>query len=181
MMTFYSILGVSSHLFLYLRQEGFEAAKAAQSIGLLFTMGLVGKFAFGFLADHLRPNLVFQLNLAVMLVGSLFLASGGGENLYYFLAFFGLGWGGLYTMLQVLTVEQFGLRAAGKILGTITVLDAIGGGLGPWITGVLFDKYGNYDIAFSVVAVLVGVSFVSSIAFLRSKPREAILQESTAT
>jgi len=42
-------------------------------------------------------------------------------------AIFGLGWGGLYTMLQLTCMDSFGTRAGGKILGTITVLDAIGG------------------------------------------------------
>jgi MFS family permease len=77
-----------------------------------------------------------------------------------FVILFGFGWGGLYTLLQLLTMDSFGLKAGGKILGTITVLDALGGGLGPWVSGVLFDKTGNYQASFLVVSGLITIALL---------------------
>jgi len=78
------------------------------------------------------------------------------------LAVIGIGfmWGGFYTLLQLNAVNNFGLKASGKLLGTITVLDAIGGGLGIWLTGVIYDTYGSYDNAFIIFSVLVAISVV---------------------
>jgi sugar phosphate permease len=163
MMTFYCILGVAAHLFLHLRGQGLEPAAAARGISLLFGMGLLGKFSFGWLGDVMDRKTVFILNLGVMLVGSLCLASMRASLFWPFLFFFGFGWGGLYTMLQLLTVDCFGLKAAGKILGMITVLDAIGGGLGPWITGVLFDRTRSYALPFAVVAGLVFLALLAGL------------------
>jgi nitrate/nitrite transporter NarK len=58
-------------------------------------------------------------------------------------------------------VDCFGLKAAGKILGTITLLDAIGGGLGPWVTGVLYDRTGSYAVAFAAVSVLIFLALLA--------------------
>ena len=49
-------------------------------------------------------------------------------------------------------------KRAGKILGTITVLDAIGGGLGIWLTGVLYTRQESYQVAFTIFSVLIVIA-----------------------
>ena len=85
---------------------------------------------------------------------------------------FGLGWGGNYTMLQGLVADVFGARSLGRILGGITVLDATGGALGPWVTGALFDVTQSYQLGFSVIVVLIAASLVA-ILFVRLPERAA--------
>jgi nitrate/nitrite transporter NarK len=74
---------------------------------------------------------------------------------------FGLGWGGVYTLLQLTVMNRFGVRDAGKILGTITVLDAIGGGLGIWLTGVMYDSLGSYSVAFMIFCGLIALALLA--------------------
>ena len=74
----------------------------------------------------------------------------------------GFGWGGLYTMIQLQAVNNFGVSHTGKILGTITMLDAMGGGLGIWLTGVMFDKFGSYQVAFYVFCILMALALIAS-------------------
>jgi MFS family permease len=162
MLTFYCILGAQAHLVLHLRGLGFEPLAAARGLGYLFFMGLIGKFLFGTLADILHRKAVFLGNLAVMFVGSLCLASMSPGLLWPFFVLFGVGWGGIYTLLQLMTVEIFGLKATGKILGTITVLEALGGGLGPWITGVLYHETGSYRSAFGLISGLVLLALIAA-------------------
>ena len=164
MTTFYCILAAQAHLVLHLKGMGWPLEKAASGVGILFTMGLVGKFSIGYLADKLKRRVVFLSNIAIMLVGALLLASMKEAMLWPFILIFGLGWGGLYTMLQLTCMDSFGTRAGGKILGTITVLDAIGGGLGIWITGVLFDRSKSYEGAFILIAALVFLAFLAALA-----------------
>lgn len=164
MTTFYCILAAQAHMVLHLRGMGWPLEKAAAGVGTLFTMGLVGKFLIGYLADKLERRVVFLSNIAIMLLGAVFLASMSEALLWPFILIFGLGWGGLYTMLQLTCMDSFGTRAGGKILGTITVLDAIGGGLGIWITGVLFDRSKSYESAFMLIAALVFLAFLAALA-----------------
>jgi MFS family permease len=162
MTTFYALLSMASHLFLYMRDLGFEPRTAASALGALFGFGMFSKFLFGFLADVLNPKIVFVCNVAVMLVGLLFLASFNPDLVWIGIVITGLGWGGLYTMIQLQAVNNFGVTDAGKILGTITALDALGGGLGIWLTGVMFDAYGNYHVAFYVLAFLIFMALLAS-------------------
>ncbi len=164
--TFYAIMSVVAHLFLYGTDLGFTPQKAGSALSLAFGMALIGKFGFGLLADHWNQKGVFLINLGVMLLGAILLASLDPTLLWPAIALFGLGWGGLYTLLQLLTMNSFGLRAAGKILGTIAVVDAIGGGLGSWVTGLLYDRTGSYQVPFAALAVLV---FLAMLAATRIK------------
>ena len=136
----------------------------------LFGLALIGKFFFGYLADRLNQRVVFLGNLAVMLLGAVLLATVRVEFFWPAVVLFGLGWGGLYTLLQLLTVECFGLKATGKILGTITVLDAIGGGLGIWMTGLLYDKTGSYQVPFTVLVVLIFLAMLAATQVRRHVP-----------
>ena len=162
--TFYAILAIASHLFLHFRGQGLDPATAASGLSTLFGLGLVGKFVFGFLADRLPHKAVFLGNLVVMLVGAVMLAIVDPATMWYAVVLVGLGWGGLYTLLQLLCVESFGLKAVGAVLGTISIVDAIGGGLGIWLTGVMFDQTGSYDLGFGVIAGLVGVALLAAFA-----------------
>ena len=155
MLTFYSVLGISAHLFLYMRDSGFSAADGANALSTFFLSALIGKFVFGFLGDMMDRAKVFWGNYLVMLVGAIALASMQQELIWISVFAFGLGWGGLYTMIQLSAVNAFGLRDAGKILGLITVLDASGGGLGMWLSGVLYDRLGSYDVPFMIFLVLL--------------------------
>jgi sugar phosphate permease len=180
MTTFYCILAAQAHMVLHLKGMGWPIEKAASGVGTLFTMGLVGKFAIGYLADKIERRVVFLTNIAIMLVGALLLASMKEALLWPFILIFGLGWGGLYTMLQLTCMDSFGTRAGGKILGTITVLDAIGGGLGIWITGVLFDRSKSYETAFALIAALVFLAFLAALALQNPQAASKEAAETTA-
>lgn len=162
MTTFYALLSMASHLFLYMRDLGFAPTTAASALGVLFGFGMCSKFLFGFLADTLNSRIVFVSNVAVMLVGLMFLATFNTDLVWVGIVITGFGWGGLYTMIQLQAVNNFGVTDAGKILGTITALDALGGGLGIWLTGVMFDAYGNYHVAFYVLVVLIFLALLAS-------------------
>jgi MFS family permease len=170
--TFFAILGLSGNLFLHASDLGMGPADAARAYFPLFVMGLVGKITAGALADQLPRKAVFGGCLALMLAGTALLATLDKGLLMPALYLFGLGWGGNYTMLQGLVADVFGARSLGRILGGITVLDATGGALGPWVTGALFDASHSYRPAFLVMLALVGVA-LAAILLVRLPERAA--------
>jgi nitrate/nitrite transporter NarK len=174
MASFYSILALALHLFLHMRGLGFDPKTAGGAMGLLFGLGLLSKFLFGLLSDILNPRAVFVGNVALMLVGLICMATQNRDLLWPGIAITGFGWGGLYTLIQYQAVNNFGVSHTGKILGTITMLDAIAGGLGIWLTGVMFDRFGSYTNAFYVFVGLMAVALVASTQVRREiKPRSA--------
>lgn len=170
--TFWAIMSLSSHLILHMRDLQFSAERAADGMFLLFGLGMIGKFVFGFLADICKPKKVFICNVALMALGSLILATQRAEWLWTGLVVMGLGWGGLYAVLQLQIVDAFGLSSAGKILGSISFMDATSAGLGIWLSAVMFDRFGSYVVAFWVMAIMVCVGLVASL-FVRDERRLA--------
>ncbi|MDE0508755.1 MAG: MFS transporter [Gammaproteobacteria bacterium] len=161
MSTFYTVLGTQAHIFVYMTDADFSAQVATNAISLFFFCALIGKFVFGLAADHFDKRKVFYGNILVMLLGSLILIRMDVALIWVAVTAFGLGWGGVYTMLQLTVMNIFGTRDAGKILGTITVLDASGGGLGIWLTGVIYDTTGSYELPFLIFAALIVVALAA--------------------
>lgn len=170
MLTFYSILTYVAHLFLHMREQGFEIQVAATGLTVLFSLGLVAKIGSGFLADRFGRKQVFVGTLAVMTLGTWLMISTNTLTFWPAIVLVGMGWGGLYTLLQFLCAETFGLRDLGKILGTITVLDTLGGGMGPFLTGLMYDAWGSYERPFTIIAVMVTVALVLSTRFRVTSP-----------
>ncbi len=161
MTTFYTVLGTQAHIFVYMTDADFNAQVATNAISLFFFCALIGKFVFGLASDYFDKRKVFFGNILVMLTGSLILIRMDVTLIWVAVTAFGLGWGGVYTMLQLTVMNIFGTRDAGKILGTITVLDASGGGLGIWLTGVIYDTTGSYELPFLIFAGLILIALVA--------------------
>ncbi len=175
MATFYTVLGMQAHLFLYMRDLQFSAVQATNMISLFFLCGLVGKFVFGALADYLPRQRVFYFNMLIMLGGMVPFAMMRPEWIAFAVVTAGFGWGGVYSLIQLSAMNCFGLVAAGKILGTITILDALGGGLGIWLTGLLYDTLGDYRLAFAIFAGLTAFALLC-VTQVRPVMRRSALQ-----
>jgi len=173
MCTFYGILAMSGHTYLFFRREGYSEALAASAVSILFFGGLIGKIASGQLAENFGRKRVLLSGLLMMLAGisamigailtsSPLLVWGG-------LVLFGFGWGGIYTLIQVLAADLFGMLALGKILGAINILDTFGGAMGPVVTGIMVDRTDSYLQPFSIVMVLLLIATVAAILLDMSK------------
>jgi predicted MFS family arabinose efflux permease len=168
-LSFYCMLGVISSLRLHLMDLGADPAAASRGFAWMMLMALVGKFLFGFLADRINQRMVLVINLAVMFIGASLLAGIDARLTFAATTLFGLGWGGLFTLVQLLAINSFGLTHAGKILGAITLIDASAGGLGAWLTNQLFAREHSYAPSYQLMVVLMGVALVA--AFAVQRPR----------
>jgi len=164
--TFYSILAMIGHVFLMLDGEGYSPQISATGVSIIFIGGFIGKVISGKLAEMIGRKIVLVGGVAMMLVGSLLIVSAifykNPLLIWIGLTLYGTGWGGLYTLIQLLVADLFGLIAIGKIMGVINIIDTIGGGLGPIITAVIYDSTQNYLTPFLVICGLLTVALVSS-------------------
>ena len=164
--TFYSILAMIGHVFLMLDGEGYSPQISATGVSIIFIGGFIGKVISGKLAEMIGRKIVLVGGVAMMLAGSLLIVS----SIFYKnplliwigLTLYGTGWGGLYTLIQLLVADLFGLIAIGKIMGVINIIDTIGGGLGPIITAVIYDSTQNYLLPFLVISALLVIALISS-------------------
>jgi len=163
--TFYAILAMTGHVYLLLREENYAPQIAATGLTVLFFGGFIGKITSGELAEKFGRKVILLTGVGVMFIGSIFIVLGLLYNISFVwigLALYGTGWGGLYTLIQLLTADLFGLIALGKIMGVINILDTFGGGLGPFFTGYLYDQTQGYLTPVTLISVLLVIAFISS-------------------
>jgi MFS family permease len=78
----------------------------------------------------------------------LFLPFDGLAPLYILSALFGLVQGGIVPSYAVIVREFFPAEEAGVRVSTVLMATVFGMALGGWMSGVIFDLTGSYQVAF---------------------------------
>ncbi len=181
----FAILAVQNQLVIYLKRDlGLSQELAAFYLSLIFMFSIAGKFGFGYLSDQFTKRSIMILTTALLFVGSLLLlkfdpdAGGfplglvtGRAQLITFAVLFGLGYGGTFSMIQLMVPECFGPRELGRILGLVTLIDTFGAFAGITLTGYLRTATGSYLIPFLTV-VIVSLLGLINVWFVRPLPYE---------
>jgi MFS family permease len=74
---------------------------------------------------------------------------------------YGFCHGGFYALVSPTVAEFFGTRAHGAIFGIVIFIGSVGGAIGPWITGYIFDVTQSYHTAFILLLALSAAGLVS--------------------
>jgi MFS family permease len=164
---------VQVHQTKYLIDIGFSAAVAARALGLVPLAGIVGQIALGHLSDRIGREWVWTLsNVGFALCYLLLLAmrqSPAPALLYLMVAAQGMLGYGLASVFGAIPAEIFQGRHYGTIFGTLSLAAILGGALGPWVAGALYDRTGGYTLAFWIA---LGGSAVSAGAMWLAAPRK---------
>jgi sugar phosphate permease len=166
-LVFYPIFVTSQQFVLYLQSPkiGVSAETAAFAQSALFAISIGGKFLAGFLSDRLGPVRVMSFCAFLMFAASTVLFGLSAATALLFLLPFALGYGGTFVLIQRLASELFGRRDAGKILGTITMIEVIGAAIGGRATGYLADQNGgDYTTAFYGVTIVSAAALLATLA-----------------
>jgi len=172
LLSFFGVVGLTSNLFLHLRGLNFDAGAAAGVLSLYFVLALVGKFLISSLSDYLNVYRIFTACFVGLALGAAGLAGSDGGGIAWAVGLTALSWGGVFTLYNVLIVRTFGLKAAGKINGSINSWESTGSFLGPVVTGWWFEQAGSYRPAFAAIAGALGTAAVLSLFFRKLNPAE---------
>ena len=167
----FSIQAITSQFTIYLEKDaGFQPVNATQLYSLLLASSVAGKFLFGAISDRFTKRSMMLVASIVLLAGCLQLFSMEDGvpvltqdhlRLAAFAIVFGLGFGGSFTLIQLVTVESFGQLALGRILGVIIFIDTMGGALGTLLAGQIRTTSGDYFLSFSVVTVVAMIAVLN--------------------
>ncbi len=171
---FYSIMGIISNLFLYLRELDFSTTQAANTFSIFFGIILVAKLTSGMIAERIDEYKLFRIQIAIMMLGTVGMSLNTSSMVWPSLIAIGIGWGGLYTLLNYIMITTFGVKSAGKIGGVISTFEGIGSGLGAWVTGLVSDITGDYSMSFWIVVVLLFLSLLISFYIRKVTPEQLL-------
>ena len=164
---------IQVHQTKYLVEIGFGQMEAAWSLGLVAMAAIPGQIALGALSDRMGRELVWSVScagFALCYVALLLLPLAPARPLLYFMVMSqGLLGYAFAALIGPVVAEIFEGPHFGAIFSlTMTALIA-GGAVGPFVTGVLHDWTGTYEIAF---ALGLAFSILSAIALWCASPRK---------
>lgn len=164
---------VLAHQIKFVEEAGYSSMLSAMVFGL-FGIFIVAGQLFSTISDWIGREIVVSI-ASMLAIGALVaLVSVGDASqpwlLYVYAICFGLG-AGLYSpTIFAGTADIFHGRRFGAISGLVLTGMGIGGAIGPWLGGYIYDISGSYSNAF----ILSMVCFVFAwITFLIAAPRNA--------
>lgn len=162
---FYCLVGTIANIFLHLLELGFTEKQASYYLSLYFIIAGIGKLLISLFTDYINPNLVFSLCCVGMILGSLGLSTMYSTYILGSIIIMAISWGGIYSLYNLIIIKIFGLKAAGKINGTISMFEGGGALLGPFLMGYIFSCNYSYQLGFFINAGLMGMVFFFSLKF----------------
>lgn len=153
-----SLLTVSSmlaHLIPFLtRSLDYTPVEAGFVFALMTGIQTGGLFLGGFLGDRYDKRIICTFCMVGHCLGLLALTYA--QNFSWIVAFallHGLSWGIRGPLMVALRADYFGPKSFGTIMGISSLIVMMGMTIGPIAGGVLYDMYGNYQLAFTVIAL----------------------------
>jgi len=153
---------VQVHQTKYLLEIGFASGTAAYALGLVSFAGIIGQIVLGHVSDRIGREWVWTLGclgFALCYAILMLMKSMPSTALLYLMVLSQgvLGYG-VTSVFGAIPAEIFQGRHFGSIFGMLTLATLLGGALGPWMAGALYDHTGSYAPAFGAAIVSSGVS-----------------------
>ncbi len=146
---------VLTHLIPHSMEHGFSEMAAAQALGVMGAMNIVGTVASGWICDRFGRKGPLAFYYFVRGLSLLFLLYVWNvPSLQLFAALFGLNYISTVPPTTTLTANIFGRYSVGELSGWIFFSHQVGAALGAAIGGWVFDGTGSYAWAFVSAAVL---------------------------
>jgi len=164
------ISAVIVHVMPYLSSVGVARSTSSMVAMSIPLVSIVGRLSAGWLGDRFKRVRVTTAFIILVGLGLLFFGYVTAQKMWLLILFvplFGIGWGSNLPMRAALLTEYFGRSRLGTIFGFMMGLSAMGGVIGPAIAGWVFDRWGNYHVAWLLFAGLV---FAAAIIMVTTPP-----------
>ncbi|MCB1547911.1 MAG: MFS transporter [Hyphomicrobiaceae bacterium] len=156
--------GVSLHQAPHLIERGLDPTVAATVISAFSLTSAISGLAFGVIARRLPTALLLALSGGLLGGGAgLMIGVLAAPHAYLAAVVFGLGMGGVLTILPVAWADYFGRSSFGAIRGAALTVQVLSQACGPVLSGVLRDWTGDYTLSLQCFAALGGLSILAAL------------------
>lgn len=172
----FSSLGVNQNQVPHLQDIGFPLATAANALTALGLGSAIGKFTFGWLCDQIKAKYACAISFTLLSVGTIILMNVKPTSplamVWLYALILGLGAGGWLPTMSMLVNINFGLTSYGAIFGMISLVQGIGGAIGPLLVAYMYDTMNTYQRAFIICLALYAVAIPAVLAVRQPKSLE---------
>jgi MFS family permease len=172
----FSALGIIQNQVPHLQDIGFPLATASIALTGLGLGSAIGKFVFGWLCDQIKAKYACAISFVLLIIGTIIFISVKPTSpvaiIWLYAIILGLGAGGWLPTMSMLVNTNFGLSSYGAIFGMITLVQAVGGALGPPFAGYMYDIIDTYRWAFILFLALYAIAIPAVLLVRRPKSLE---------
>ncbi|MCZ7570954.1 MAG: MFS transporter [Ardenticatenaceae bacterium] len=151
---------------------GYNALFAASIIGVWGLVRAGGSLFGGVMSDHWGREQSYTLSVSLSILGILILLAVSDPTrpwmLYLYAILLGLGTGISTPTGGALVADIFQGSSIATILGALEMFLGLGGAIGSWLGGYIFDVSTSYQLGFIIAIASLGVS---CLAFWGAAPR----------
>ena len=143
--------------------RGISDFQASAALGAVVTISLLGRLSFGWLGDYVPKRYILISTTLFQALGIFILANATTMTLVWvYVVVYGIAYGGAIPVYMAIVGEYFGRQNFATIRGFMQMFQIPATVVGPIYAGWIFDRTGDYKIAFTtfIVALLVGVGFL---------------------
>lgn len=162
---------IETHLLPFASFCGFPPVPSATAYGVLSLVNLFGMIGAGWLTDRMNRPLLLGAIYALRALTFILLSNLPGmsiEMLFAFAVFFGAVDYATVPVTASLVASHVGLKLMGLAMGMISAGHAIGGAMGAFAGGYLFDQTGNYDLLW-MASLWLAIGAGMMVVFLRDR------------
>jgi sugar phosphate permease len=150
------------HFAALLHDRGVAPTQIGLASSLIGASLFAGNLLAGWLADRVHPQrMAWTLMLAPLTSALLMLQGRSFAALGLAALVLGLASGSDGSLSAFLARYYFGAKRYGQAAGTQMVATAIGGGLAPWLSGLMRDRSGDYQLSLTFAAAAFGGAVVA--------------------
>jgi MFS family permease len=169
----FQLLFITVHLPSYLVDRGLSVDTGAWAIGTIGLFNIIGSITAGWLGDRMPKRYLLSIiyllrSLAVVVFISLPVTP---TSAIVFGASMGLLWLSTVPPTSALVALMFGTRWMATLFGFAFFSHQVGGFLGVWLGGILFERTGSYNVVWWLSVVLGVVSAIINLPIVE-KPIE---------
>ena len=153
------------HILAFFVLAGYGEMQAAGALGFAGLVGIVARPCFGVMSDKMGREIVFTIAMGMtffaIVVVILF---AGGANFWALLSFVvlsGLSDGLSGLILGAKAADIYRPNVLGRVMGMVDVGRGIGWATGGIFTGMMFDLYGDYTLAYWVASSMALLSIAA--------------------
>jgi MFS family permease len=150
--------------------QGMSSTLASSMMSVFGIFAVISKLISGWLSDLIPSRFILIIVVILQMIGIQMILSENFTHLWIGSGLMGLGIGAMGVLGPSTTTELFGLKKYASIFGTLQMPIAIPVIVGPIISGVIFDNYKSYNLAFNLVELLLIISIMCFI-FVRIKTK----------
>ena len=151
----FCVYTILMHIILHAIDLGIQSSVAAGILSTIGGVSITGRFLMGGASDKIGEKSALLICLLCLLLALFWLQAVQTLWMFYLFALvYGFAHGGFFSLVSPLIAKFFGTKSHGLLFGIVIFSSTIGGAIGPFMAGYIFDVTTSYKIVFLILSVL---------------------------